>query len=72
MSQIGIMAINYAKALLKEQGNHPKHCCHCNYLLNGMEKEGSVLMIHDESCPVFSANNLIEAFNRELRDSASN
>jgi hypothetical protein len=72
MSTVGAIVVNCAMALLKEQGQHPKHCYHCNYLLNGMEKEGDVLLIHDESCPICSATNLVELFNRELKQSALN
>lgn len=72
MSQVGMMALKYAMALLREQKEHPMHCYHCNYLLNGMEKGGGILMVHDDSCPVFSAHSLVELFNREMRDSALN
>jgi hypothetical protein len=72
VSQIGVMAINYARALLKEQKEHPKHCYHCNYLLNGMEKEGSILLIHDESCPVSSAIGLVDLLNKEMKEMALN
>jgi hypothetical protein len=37
-----------------------------------MEKEGSVLLIHDESCPVSSAIGLVDLFNKEMKEMALN
>jgi hypothetical protein len=72
MSQIGIMALNYAMALTREQSDHSLVCLHCNYMLSGLEKEGSVVIIHEESCPVLSANNFVAGFNQNMKDSVLN
>jgi hypothetical protein len=66
MSQIGAVALRFAMALVKEQSKHPTQCFHCNYILNGMEKEGSVILIHDEKCEMLAAVMLVSEYNREI------
>ena len=66
MSHVGVIALHFTMALSKEQSKHPAKCFHCNYILNGMEKEGAMLLVHEENCDMLAALRLVREYEMEL------